>query len=572
MDKLLNRIKDLESKYTDLEDQIIDSSTNITDLYDTINKLKNSKQLLTNNKYRNNLHSNSSNSDSDSDYLDSKEEDSIIQKNIYNKKNNNINNNKSKLRKNMLSYLESKTISKLQSKSKSKLSNKNKYIKFIDNLLNVYYDNTTTHDIQIYKELLDHYISLDIISRDEFTKKLENISNLSINSKSKLLKILESDLTPYNQKKVLSKLKTLENMDHTDSEYFKLSQWLDNILDIPFNKYIIPKYISQPPSEIISNARNELNKVIFGQNKTKQHILEIIARMISNPNNTGHVFAVEGEPGVGKTSLIKDGLSKVLGLPFIFISLGGSQDSSYLIGDNYTYIGSKPGIIIQYIKQSQCLNPIFYFDELDKISTTERGQEIVNLLIHLTDTSQNQFFQDHYMDGIQIDLSRAIFVFSYNDKSKISPILLDRMEIIKFTSYSFLEKKIITMKYLFPKILKKFYGLRKIDIKFNSLHKNKILNKIISLDTNKNNKNNNNNNKKNKNMLNIDYIMRRRNRTIMKNKNTPGGVRYISRRLEKIIARLNIQYLESVSKNESNIQNTHKIIINKDIIDEVLET
>ena len=97
---------------------------------------------------------------------------------------------------------------------------------------------------------------------------------------------------------------------------------------------------------------------------------------------------------------------------------------------HFTYEGSKWGRIVEILIESKCMNPIFYFDELDKVSNTDKGQEIINLLIHLTDYTQNTHFMDDYMDGIVIDLSRATFIFSFNDKSKISPILLDRMELI----------------------------------------------------------------------------------------------------------------------------------------------
>ena len=102
--------------------------------------------------------------------------------------------------------------------------------------------------------------------------------------------------------------------------------------------------------------------------------------MISNPSKCGNVFAVHGPPGVGKTTIIKDGMSKALNLPFAYISLGGATDSSYLDGHGYTYEGSIPGKIVDVISKVKCLNPIIYFDELDKISKTSKGEEIANLL------------------------------------------------------------------------------------------------------------------------------------------------------------------------------------------------
>ena len=176
--------------------------------------------------------------------------------------------------------------------------------------------------------------------------------------------------------------------------------------------------------------------------------------MITNPKTMGSVFAIHGEAGTGKTTLIKEGLSQVFGLPFVFISLGGAQDRTFLSGSNYVYEGSNCGKIIQSLKQAKCMNPIFYFDELDKVSQTEKGQEIMNLLIHLTDYTQNSHFLDDYMDGITVDLSRATFIFSFNDKNLISPILLDRMELIRFKSYSSAQKIHIARAYLLPSVVK----------------------------------------------------------------------------------------------------------------------
>jgi hypothetical protein len=152
------------------------------------------------------------------------------------------------------------------------------------------------------------------------------------------------------------------------------------------------------------------------------------------------------------TSLIKDGISKILGREFAFIALGGAGDSSFLEGHSYTYEGSSWGKIVQIIIDSKCMNPVIYFDELDKISDTPRGEEIIGILTHLTDTSQNSQFHDKYFSEIDFDLSKCLFIFSYNDESKVNPILKDRMYRIKTKGYDTKEKTIIARKYLLPKI------------------------------------------------------------------------------------------------------------------------
>jgi ATP-dependent Lon protease len=156
--------------------------------------------------------------------------------------------------------------------------------------------------------------------------------------------------------------------------------------------------------------------------------------------------------GTGKTTLVKEGISKILGREFAFIALGGTGDASFLEGHSYTYEGSTWGKIVQILIDSKCMNPVIYFDELDKISDTPRGEEIVGILTHLTDTSQNNQFHDKYFSEIDFDLSKCLFIFSYNDESKVNPILRDRMYRIQTKGYDAKEKVIISSNYLLPKI------------------------------------------------------------------------------------------------------------------------
>jgi hypothetical protein len=152
------------------------------------------------------------------------------------------------------------------------------------------------------------------------------------------------------------------------------------------------------------------------------------------------------------TTIVRDGISKILGREFAFITLGGATDSAFFDGFSYTYEGSKWGKIVQILLDSKSMNPVIYFDELDKISTTDRGQEITGLLTHLTDTSQNNQFHDKYFSEIDFDLSRCLFIFSYNDEALVNPILKDRMYIVETKGYSAKEKVIIAQKHLLPKI------------------------------------------------------------------------------------------------------------------------
>jgi ATP-dependent Lon protease len=232
---------------------------------------------------------------------------------------------------------------------------------------------------------------------------------------------------------------------------------------LPFNiqhKYHITTatHSADEIGQYLVDSRQILDNAIYGQVRTKDHIIQIISKLISNPTaeNGGNVFAIYGPPGTGKTTIIKKGLAEALKIPFAFISLGGASDSSFLDGHNYTYEGSNPGKIVDVLVKSRCVNPIFYFDELDKVSTTARGAEIINLLIHLVDSSQNTHFADKYFNELPLDLSKAIFVFSFNDVTKINPILLDRMELIKVDGFNDNEKFIIAKQYLLPEILQNY--------------------------------------------------------------------------------------------------------------------
>jgi endopeptidase La len=203
-----------------------------------------------------------------------------------------------------------------------------------------------------------------------------------------------------------------------------------------------------------------LDKAVHGHENAKRSLERIIGQWI-NGDSSGYCLGFEGPPGVGKTSLATKGLAKCLkdedgvSRPFSFVAVGGSSNGSTLEGHNYTYVGSTWGRIVDILIESKCMNPIIFIDELDKISKTEHGKEIIGILTHMVDPTQNDSFQDKYFNGINIDLSKVLFIFSYNDVSCIDRILLDRIHRIKFDSLSEDEKVIITRNYLLPEIFKK---------------------------------------------------------------------------------------------------------------------
>jgi ATP-dependent Lon protease len=203
-----------------------------------------------------------------------------------------------------------------------------------------------------------------------------------------------------------------------------------------------------------------LDESIYSHSHAKNQIMKIIAQWM-NGEQTGYCFGFEGSPGIGKTSLAKKGLANCLkdengnSRPFSFIALGGSCSGSSIEGYGYTYVNSTWGKIVDILMESKCMNPIIYVDELDKVSKTENGKDIIGIFTHLIDSTQNDTFQDKYFSGIDIDLSKALFIFSYNDPEQIDRILLDRIHRIKFDNLTIDDKMVIVRKYIIPEINKK---------------------------------------------------------------------------------------------------------------------
>jgi ATP-dependent Lon protease len=210
----------------------------------------------------------------------------------------------------------------------------------------------------------------------------------------------------------------------------------------------------------LKEVENILDASVYGHREAKRKIVQVVGQWLSSPDKKqgGYAFGFEGEPGIGKTSLANLGLSQCLkdenGVPrpFHIIALGGSCNSSTLEGHNYTYSNSTWGRIVDILMESKCMNPIIYIDELDKVSKTENGKEIIGILIHIIDSSTNAGFQDKYFSGIDIDLSQVLFVFSYNRPEDIDKILLDRIHRIPFDSLTVADKVVIVRKYIIPSL------------------------------------------------------------------------------------------------------------------------
>ena len=214
----------------------------------------------------------------------------------------------------------------------------------------------------------------------------------------------------------------------------------------------------------MNRARDCLHDAIYGQEEAKLQILQFIASKIANPTARGLSLLLAGPPGIGKTSLIRNGIAKALDWPFQFISLGGDSDASTYTGHQLVYESSHCGKIVNSLVAAKSMSMVLMFDEVDKISTTPKGEEVMNLLIHLTDPVQNGDFEDKYLSGVPIDLSRAMFAFSGNDLNKVDKILLDRMVVINLQGYSAKEKLAIAENFIVPGALREVNLDEKVSI------------------------------------------------------------------------------------------------------------
>ncbi len=287
-------------------------------------------------------------------------------------------------------------------------------------------------------------------------KEVREINKLTRVEKPYRLTLLESEIPVIFKAAAMKKIASLRYMEPGSGEYYKMKNWVDTFMRIPFGKFEnLPINIShgvEKCHDFMEQAQQTLDSAVYGLNDAKMQIMQMMGQLITNPMALGTAIAIKGAMGTGKTSIVKEGISKILNRPFAFIALGGATDSSFLEGHSYTYEGSIWGKIVQILIDSKCMNPVIYFDELDKISDTPKGEEIAGILTHLTDTSQNSQFHDKYFSEIDFDLSKCLFIFSYNDESKVNPILRDRMYKIQTKGYDKKDKTVIANDYLLPKI------------------------------------------------------------------------------------------------------------------------
>ena len=315
---------------------------------------------------------------------------------------------------------------------------------------------------------IDQFKILTEDKQKQMIEALERKNNPSTKEQPLMFRILGMNVPTETQAMILNKYHSLQVLDPSSGEYFKLRSWLEKLTSVPLGVYKeMPVRIDDGTEKcgvFMERAKACMEDAIYGQEDAKLQILQFIASKIANPSARGLSLLLVGPPGIGKTSLIKNGIAKALDWPFQFISLGGDSDATTYTGHQLVYESSHCGKIVNSLVAAKSMSMVLMFDELDKISGTPKGEEVQNMLIHLTDPVQNADFEDKYLAGIPIDLSRAMFVFSGNDINKIDKILLDRMMVVRLSGYSKKEKQAIAEQYLIPGALKEVNLTEKVGI------------------------------------------------------------------------------------------------------------
>lgn len=271
---------------------------------------------------------------------------------------------------------------------------------------------------------------------DELDGEIDDIEKLK---EKALAKKMPQEIEKY----VLNEIARLKKMPFGSPEMGYIRNFLDTILELPFQE-------KTEDNIDIQKAREILDKNHYGLNEVKERIVEYLAVLKNTNKLSGQILCFVGPPGIGKTSIVKS-IAEALNRSFVQMSLGGISDESLIRGHSRTYVGSRAGRIIMGMKNAKTINPVFLLDEVDKLTRDFRGDP-ASALLEVLDPEQNAHFKDNFME-VEYDLSQVLFVATANDKSTIPAPLLDRMEVVELTAYTEDEKMEIAKRHLIPRQL-----------------------------------------------------------------------------------------------------------------------
>ncbi len=268
-------------------------------------------------------------------------------------------------------------------------------------------------------------------------------------------KILAKGMPKEDEEKVLKELDRMSRMSSSSPDFTVIRNYIDWILDIPFNEFTADRSDFSKAIEILEEDH-------FGLEKVKDRIIEYLAVMKNTGKAGASIICLQGPPGVGKTS-VATSIARALDRKFVRLSLGGLKDEAEIRGHRKTYIGAMPGRIIYALKDAKASNPVILLDEIDKLSSDLRGDP-ASALLEVLDPEQNKAFRDRYIE-IPVDLSNVLFITTANSLDTIPAPLLDRMELIALDGYTQEEKLEIAKRYLIPKRMK-MNGLQENKVEF----------------------------------------------------------------------------------------------------------
>lgn len=346
-------------------------------------------------------------------------------------------------------------------------------------------DSKEDHTLKFFKGLPLEKQQYYIDALNTLRSRIESASDTPY-----LLRLIDFKIDDVTKQTIFDHVLSLNTLNKFSSEYNKKVNLINAIKRLPFNKVApLPEELIQamkPEDDVavgqkrvrisrqeritsyLDSVEKSMDKNIYGHKEGKNQIMRLIASMITNGSvDGGHCIGLCGPPGIGKTQFAQE-IAKALGRKSTKLNMGGASGGDELVGHGYTYEGSTYGSIARCFMDTGCENPVIIFEEIDKISLSDKGKEIEGILTCITDSTQNHLFQDKYMPGVNINLRKAVMIFTLNDTDKVCPILLDRMKIIRVGGYKIHDKVVIAKKYLLPSI-KRDLGYELCNYKFDDL-------------------------------------------------------------------------------------------------------